>query len=63
MPNDTAVPDTETFQQLVDAFAEADDREDRSLYLRALLRRLEVNLGRVARDLHVLIERTTEVKP
>jgi|HubBroStandDraft_1064217.scaffolds.fasta_scaffold747885_1 hypothetical protein len=61
MEEDTAVPSTD--ETLLAAFAAAENQQESLLYLRALLRRLEVNLGRVARDLHVLIERTSEVKP
>jgi hypothetical protein len=62
MSNDTANPDA-PFLELVAAYGEEDDPAMQRLFLRAALRRLEVNLGRVARDLHVLIERTSEVKP
>jgi hypothetical protein len=61
MEDDTAVSSTD--ETLLAAFAAAEDREESLLYLRALLRRLEVNLGKVHGDLQRLVQAASTVKP
>jgi hypothetical protein len=61
MEDDTATPSTD--ETLLAAFAAAEDQQESLLYLRALLRRLEVNLGKVHRDLQHLVRAASAVKP